>query len=55
MGVKRFTPDSAAFDLVSGFAFFVEIATADVAYHRSRGRPTAMLCSASLQGRAVRG
>jgi hypothetical protein len=30
----RFLPDSGRFDLVFGFAFFVEVATVDVVYDR---------------------
>jgi hypothetical protein len=30
-----FSPDSAGFDLVSGFALFVEVAAVDVAYYRN--------------------
>jgi len=33
-GVARFPPDSGGFDLVFGFAFFVEVAAVDVVYDR---------------------
>ena len=34
-GAAGFAPDLGGFDLVSGFAFFVEVAAVDVVYYRN--------------------
>ena len=48
-------PGSRGLDLVSGFAFFVEIAAVDVVYDRDGEVLDFVFRSATLEGRGARG